>query len=102
MAADQSPSNVKDCYWIDFLNQETACLHGPEKYARLHELPVYYIDIQWQKRGYYKLYLSLLTDKPLELEPGKLTELYMKTLESRIKEKPEYWLWSHRRWKHKK
>lgn len=102
MAADQSPSNTKECFWIDFLNQDTACLHGPEKYARLYNLPVYYIDIQRQKRGFYKLYVSLLTGKPQDLEPGKLTEMYMKTLEARIKEKPEFWLWSHKRWKRKR
>jgi KDO2-lipid IV(A) lauroyltransferase len=102
MAADQSPTNIKDCFWIDFLNQDTACLHGPEKYARMHNLPVYYIDIQPEKRGYYKLYLSPLCMDPKDLEPGKLTELYMRTLESKIFEKPEYWLWSHKRWKRKR
>jgi Kdo2-lipid IVA lauroyltransferase/acyltransferase len=99
MASDQSPTNLKDCFWIFFLNHDTACLHGPEKYAKLYHLPIYYIDIQRVKRGFYNLYLTLLVNNPSEMEPGKITELYMKTLESKILEHPEFWLWSHRRWK---
>jgi len=102
MVADQSPTNLAESHWITFLKQDTACLHGPEKYARLHNLPVYYIDIQRVKRGYYVLHASLLAENPNMLEPGKLTEMYMRTLEQRIVAQPQYWLWSHRRWKRKR
>jgi KDO2-lipid IV(A) lauroyltransferase len=100
MAADQSPSNLKDCYWFDFLHQDTAWLHGPEKYARLYNLPVLYVDIQKVKRGYYELKLVTLTEKPELLPDGEITRLYAKELEKTIIHEPAYWLWSHKRWKH--
>jgi KDO2-lipid IV(A) lauroyltransferase len=100
MAADQSPSNLKDCYWINFLNRDTAWLHGPEKYARLYNIPVVFVDIQKIKRGYYELELILITDDPASLTEGEITRRYAKHLEKSIINEPAFWLWSHKRWKH--
>jgi len=100
MAADQSPSNLRDCYWINFLHQETAWLHGPEKYARKYNLPVVYVDIQKIKRGFYSLNLVIITENPSSLSDGEITRLYAKHLEKSILSEPAYWLWSHKRWKH--
>lgn len=102
MAGDQGmPKEFMDrAYWVQFLNRETAFLHGMEKHARLNNLPVLYADIQRVKRGYYVIEFSILTQQPLELEEGVLTEMYARKLESIILKKPENWLWSHRRWKH--
>ena len=104
MVADQSPTKSKldDCYWINFLNQETPCLYGPEKYAKMYNLPIYYIDIKRVKRGYYTLFIKKITDNPNSFKDGELTAICMKELETIIKAEPKYWLWSHRRWKHKK
>jgi len=99
MAADQSPSNAKRAYWVDFLGRDTAFLHGPEVYARKHNLPVVYVDVQRVKRGYYELYLTILAENPSELEEGEITKRYAKKLESVIRKQPENWLWSHKRWK---
>ncbi len=99
MAADQCPSNLKECYWIDFLHHETAWLHGPEKYARKYNWPVIYVDIQKVKRGFYELKLVVLTDSPVTLPDGEITRLYAKHLEKTILQEPAYWLWSHKRWK---
>ena len=101
MAADQGmPSIFLDkAYWVKFLNRETPFLHGMEKYARLYNLPVIYTDVQRVRRGYYTIELSVLTTIPKELEEGKLTEMYVRKLESIILKKPEDWLWSHRRFK---
>jgi KDO2-lipid IV(A) lauroyltransferase len=100
MASDQSPTNLKDCYWIDFLNHDTPWLHGPEKYARKYNLPVIYVDIQKVKRGFYELKLVLLTEDPATLPNGEITRLYTQHLEKSILHEPAYWLWSHKRWKH--
>jgi KDO2-lipid IV(A) lauroyltransferase len=70
-----------------------------EKHARSNNLPVIYIDVQRERRGWYTLELSVLTDKPLDLENGRLTELYARKLETVILRKPENWLWSHNRFK---
>lgn len=102
MVADQSPSNLKRSYWVDFLNQDTPCIHGPENYARIYDFPVVFIEIRRVKRGFYELYFSLLTDTPSKLPEGELTRLYMEKLEAVIKRDPVYWLWSHRRWKRKR
>lgn len=99
MVADQSPANIEQAYWTTFLNQDTACLHGPEKHARSNNLPVLFLDIQRQNRGYYTVEASVIADNSNSLKDGELTEKYMKKLESIIREKPENWLWSHRRWK---
>ncbi len=102
MAADQSPSNLKECYWIYFLHRETAWLHGPEKYARKYNIPVIYVDIRKVKRGYYDLELRVLTDNPESLPDGEITRRYAEQLEKSILNEPAYWLWSHKRWKHER
>jgi KDO2-lipid IV(A) lauroyltransferase len=99
MVADQSPSKLKKSYWVDFLNQDTACIHGPELYARKFGIPVYYFDIQPVKRGFYEVtFIEIATDTQ-SLHEGEITKRYMKTLEQKIIANPPYWLWSHKRWK---
>lgn len=102
MAADQSPSKTGKAIWIDFLNQDTACIHGPEIYARMFNYPVIYVNIQKVKRGFYTAEMVKLADNPKELQEGELTRLYMNTLEKYIEREPANWLWSHRRWKKKR
>jgi KDO2-lipid IV(A) lauroyltransferase len=102
LAADQSPSNLNKAIWIDFLGIETAFLHGPEFYARKYDLPVAFVDIQRVKRGYYELTFSWLTKEPKSLKSGEITQLYASRIEASIRKQPENWLWSHRRWKHRR
>lgn len=102
LVADQSPSAVKKAYWTNFLNQDTACLHGPEKHARNNNYPVFYLNIQRVKRGYYEITAEKLLEEPAITQEGEVTQKYMKRLEEIIKEKPENWLWSHKRWKKKR
>ncbi len=100
--ADQSPSNIKRVKWLKFLNQDTACMTGAEFFARRYKLPVFYFDVQRVKRGHYSVDISILEAKPGDTSAGEITEKYMKTLEYLIHKKPEDYLWSHRRWKHKR
>ncbi|MFZ4564267.1 MAG: lysophospholipid acyltransferase family protein, partial [Bacteroidales bacterium] len=102
MVADQSPSSPRLAYWVDFLNQDTAALHGPEKYARIYNLPVVFGTVIKVKRGYYRVDFSMLEPEPVKTKTGELTARFMKRLEEVIKAKPEYYLWSHRRWKLKR
>ena len=102
MIADQSPGNVERAYWVDFLNQDTACLHGPENYAKKYNLPVIYGHVNRVKRGFYEVNISLITENPQETEDSEITKAFMKILESNILLKPENWLWSHKRWKKKR
>jgi len=100
MAADQRPTNMKDCYWFDFLHHDTPWIHGPEKYARLYNYPVFYVDVMKVRRGFYEIKLELITDNPASLPEGEITRLYAHHLEKSITHEPAYWLWSHNRWKY--
>lgn len=99
MAADQSPSNREMAYWANFLGQDTAFLHGPEKHARINNYAVVFAAIRRVKRGCYELELSVLTEDPSGLPNGEITRLYAEKMESLIREDPANWLWSHKRWK---
>ena len=102
MVSDQSPSNIDKAIWVNFLNQNTACLHGAENYAKKYDLPLVYGNVQRIKRGYYTVELSIFEENPTQTKPGEITERYMNKLEEIIRAKPENWLWSHKRWKHKR
>lgn len=99
MAADQSPSKPDKAIWVDFLGQNTAFLDGPERHARLRNIPVIFTDIQRVKRGHYTLELTFISETPKDTKAGEITRQYAKMLEEVIKNKPENWLWSHKRWK---
>jgi KDO2-lipid IV(A) lauroyltransferase len=101
-AIDQSPSNPNKSYWMNFLDQETAVLFGAEKYAKEKNLPVIYCEIGKTKRGHYTGTFKLLCDNPTEQPYGAITQMGTKELEKDILEAPQYWLWSHKRWKHKR
>lgn len=100
--SDQTPSNPKRAFWLKFLNQHTPCMRGVDSFARRLNYPVLYADAQRVKRGFYEITFEVLTENPKEMNPNDITTVYMKKLEKIIKEKPEDWLWSHKRWKHTK
>jgi Kdo2-lipid IVA lauroyltransferase/acyltransferase len=101
LVSDQSTYSDK-AHWVKFLNQDTICPHGGDKYAHLYNYPVFYVDIQREKRGHYTVNFELLVENPATLPEGEVTRLFMHRLEEIIKVKPENWLWSHKRWKVKK
>jgi len=70
--------------------------------AKKTNFPVLYMKITKPKRGYYNLEFSEIIENPAKYSPNEITKIYMNCLEKDILEQPEYWLWSHRRWKHKK
>ncbi len=100
MVADQSPKKSGMNYRTKFLNQDTAFFLGAEKIARKFNHSVMLPAVKKIKRGFYEIRFTLLFDKAAETAETEITEKYARTLESLIREKPEYWLWSHRRWKH--
>jgi KDO2-lipid IV(A) lauroyltransferase len=100
LVADQNPGDPRRSYWFPFLNKMTAFYKGPEMSARRHNIPVVFADIRKIKRGYYKAELKLMFDNPLAVPEGKITEAFVQYLEKNIREQPEVWVWSHKRWKH--
>lgn len=99
---DQAPADPKKAYWNIFLNQETPWLIAPEKIARKYNIPVLFGYIKKSKRGRYKVRFEVISEDPESEPEGAITEKHTRYLESIIKDHPEFWLWSHRRWKHKK
>ena len=99
LAADQSPGDPGKAYWLNFLNQPTAFVAGPEKTARLNKLPVFFTVISKVRRGYYHAEILPVTTDPRSLKEGELTVMFARYLEDVIKKYPDNWLWSHRRWK---
>ncbi len=102
MISDQSPARSKVQYFTQFLNQDTAVHLGVEKMAIKTNSTVVFFRLDKPKRGYYKLTFETLVENPRDTEEYEITKLHTKRLEELIKEKPEFWLWSHKRWKHKK
>jgi KDO2-lipid IV(A) lauroyltransferase len=102
MIADQNPSNKERAIWVNFLGRETACLHGPEFYIKYTKMPVIYFNNQRVRRGFYTLEVIDLGEDLSLLPDGEMTEKYMKILEKIILQNPANWLWSHKRWKHKR
>ncbi len=96
---DQCPTSKQTVYWTSFLNQETAVLIGAEVYARRYNYVVLMGKMKKIKRGYYELNFELVTEHPRDLDVGIITSVHTQLLEEQIQEAPEFWLWTHRRWK---
>ena len=101
-AADQTPAKAEIRYYTTFLNQETPVFLGIEKIASKYDMAVVFFNFQKIRRGYYNLTVELLFERAAGLPEYKVTETHVKRLEELIRENPEYWIWTHRRWKYKK
>ncbi len=99
--SDQAPSKEDSNYWTTFLNQETSVQLGIEKIAKKTNRSVFYLKVNYLKRGYYEVDCVPICLHPKETAEFEITELHTQFLQEMIREQPEYWLWSHRRWKYK-
>lgn len=97
--ADQSPHGQNINHWTLFLNHDTPVLTGTEKLAKQLDLAVYYLDVKRVKRGYYTATFRKMIDNPNDYPDFEITNMYMNLLEESIKTTPQYWLWTHKRWK---
>lgn len=102
MLNDQSPSDPKNAYWNTFLNQDTAWMRGAEKIAKKHNQVVLFGAIRKKKRGFYEVKFTQISEDVSKEKKGYVLDKHAEFLETVIKENPEFWLWSHRRWKHKR
>ncbi len=101
-AADQTPTKGEINYWTTFLNQDTPFFLGIEKIAKVLDMGVVFLDIQRKGRGRYFGVFHLITNIPKETAEHEITENYVTLLETSIKARPDNWMWSHKRWKHKR
>lgn len=98
LLADQWP-RPDTAFWVNFLGLDTPFFTGPEKLARKLGHAVLFCSIRKQKRGHYLINIQVLTEDPKTLPPKEITQRYATLLEQEIRRTPQYWLWSHRRWK---
>lgn len=101
LMGDQTPVREDTNYFTTFLNQPTAVFLGIEKLAKSLNNVVVYYDMKRIKRGFYSYELIPLFEHPKETAPHEITDTHVKQLELAIRKEPQYWLWSHRRWKFK-
>ena len=99
LVGDQTPPREESQYFINFLNQPTAIFLGVEKIAVRTNKPVIYFSINKVKRGYYKCLIKPLVEVPNQTKEFEITNIHTQVLEHIIQKNPEYWLWSHKRWK---
>lgn len=99
--SDQTPVREETQYFTQFLNQPTAVFLGIEKMAKMTNDPVIFCDIRVVKRGHYCCTFVPLMNEPKLSTEHAITNLHVQYLEKVIREAPQYWLWSHKRWKFK-
>ena len=97
--SDQKPHWVNIHHWVDFLHHDTPVLTGTERIVNKMNHAVLYLEIQRVRRGYYEAEFKLVTREPQKMKEYELTDIYFEMLEKSIRRAPEFWLWSHDRWK---
>ena len=102
LASDQSPKLDRIFHSNDFMGIEVPVHTGAEMLAKKYDLSVIMVKVKKVKRGYYEATFLSLADNPKDYEDFKITEMYIKEVEKQIYEAPEYYLWTHKRWKHRK
>lgn len=101
LIADQSP-RPDSAQWVTFLHQDTPVFTGTERIASKMNYQVVYVSVSRVKRGYYSVSAEVLVESPAQEAPGNITTLHTAKLEADIIAQPATWLWSHKRWKHKR
>jgi len=99
LVADQNPGHPGNAFWLDFFHKPVPFLKGPERAAREKGCPVAFVFIKKLKRGHYHADIIPATEDASLTKEGELTKMYKDALIESMKEQPENWLWSHRRWK---
>jgi len=98
MICDQCPKSTRS--FVDFLNhKDTPVFEGVERIGKALDMAIVFGDVKKESRGHYRIEYVLLCENPKETKSGEISELHVRYLEKMIQTNPQYWLWSHRRWK---
>ena len=100
--ADQSPSKAESRYFVPFLNKQVPVLTGAERITKRFGFEAYYVDVRRIKRGYWQAEFIRMHECPKALNDYQLTEIFYKYLTKTIERQPEFYLWSHNRFKNAK
>ena len=101
-AADQSPKKNKAYHWNKFMGIDVPVHTGAEMLSKKLDLSVVFFSVKRVKRGFYETTFKTLTEAPNNFEDYKITDQFIALVENQIYEAPEYYLWTHKRWKHRK
>ncbi len=101
MIADQSPKIRRAKHWIHFMGIRVPVFEGSDRLARNLDMSVVYLHVEKIKRGYYRAKFVPITENAIQEPKYFITEKFISLLEEQIKAKPEYYLWTHKRWKHR-
>ncbi|WP_067149058.1 lysophospholipid acyltransferase family protein [Pseudotamlana agarivorans] len=99
--SDQSPRLSKDVYWAEFMGIEVPCFTGAERIAKKLDLTIAFLKVNKVKRGYYESEFILLSENPKEFPNYELTDMFLREVEKQIYQAPEYYFWTHKRFKHR-
>lgn len=97
--SDQVPFWINMHHWLDFLHHDTPVLTGTERIVKKVNHVVFYLDVRRVRRGYYEAEFKQITMEPQKMADFEITDIYFRMLEESIRQRPEFWLWSHNRWK---
>jgi len=101
MVSDQSPMASRAQYWSTFMGVKVPVFNGAEVLARKLDLAVVFLKVSKVKRGHYKAEFIPITRSGKRTKEHEITEQFLRLTEQQIKERPEHYLWTHRRWKHR-
>ena len=99
LISDQNCPVTKGCCWHRFLNHDSIFFDGAEQLAMKFGMPVFYVELERIKAGHYRHKYTMIYDGEEKVDSHEITERYVRCLEQTIEAKPEYWMWSHKRWK---
>lgn len=101
-ASDQTPRRSDNLYWDSFMGIETPIHFGAEMLAKRYDMNVIFLKVKKIKRGYYEASFEVLSEDVKSIPDYKISETFIRKVEQQIYEAPEFYLWTHKRWKHKK
>ncbi|MFC6224659.1 lysophospholipid acyltransferase family protein [Hymenobacter artigasi] len=106
LLTDQAAGPEDRPYWTQFLNQDTSFYTSADRLAVQLDCAVLYVGIRRVRRGYYEVTFTELPDgraaKGAPVGTFPITEAFARQLETDMRASPEQYLWTHRRWKHKR
>lgn len=99
--SDQSPRLSKTHHWGSFMGIDIPVFTGAEMLAKKLDMSVVFFKVKRLKRGYYETTFELMAENPMEYPDYEITDDFLKRVEKQIHEAPQYYLWTHKRWKHR-
>jgi len=102
LASDQSPKADRIFHWKSFMGVEVPVHTGPEMLAKRYDMNVIFAKVKKVRRGYYEATLIPISDDPKSVPNFEITDAFIQEVEKQIYEAPEYYFWTHKRWKHRR